>query len=148
MRGKCKNFEASGISLLHPRGRVVAHTSVLWPCRCHLTWQGFPRLGAAALPITLPISLPITLPAHSLRGTSLPLSTQFSATETAGHEAGPSRQLLPLLPALLSKGGGGKCSLGEDQTFTRPLPSETSFVENLKVVPYNLGWGEQTKEHC
>ena len=145
MRGECKNFGASGISLLHPCGQVMAHTGVLQPCRCHLPWQGFPRQGAAA-------QHPAHCPAHRHRCPQplwdiSPLSTQFSTTETAGHEASPFQQLLPLLPALLSK-GGGKCNLSEDQTFPRPLPSETSFVENFKVVPDNLGWGEQTKEHC
>lgn len=34
----------------------------------------------------------------------------------------------------------GKCNLSAEQTFPRLLPSETSFVENFKVVANNLGW--------
>lgn len=66
VRGECKNFRASGIALFHPHGWAMAHAVVLQPSHCHLTWQGFSRLGAATLPITLPISIT----AHSLRGTS------------------------------------------------------------------------------
>lgn len=134
MRGQCRDSGASRAALLHPRGWVVAYTRVLQPCCCHLTWQGLPRLRAAALPLPCPSAL---VPTRDIS----PLSTWVSATETAGHE-GPFWPLLLLLPALLSK-GGGKRNFSEDQAFPRPLPSETSLVENFRVIPGSLGWREQ-----
>lgn len=139
MRGECKNFRASGVSLFHPHGWVVAHAIVLQPGHCHLTWQGFSRLGAA----TLPIILPISIAAHSLGGTS-PLSKWFSTPKTSRHEATPFGSCFLCYQCSLEK-KCGKCNLSAEQTFPRLEPSETSFVENIKVVANNLGGGGKIK---
>lgn len=97
-------------------------------------------------------SHPAHHPAHRHRGPQplwgiSPLSTRFSTRETAGHKAIPFGNCSHCYHSSLAK-EGGKCNLSEDQTFPRPLPSEMAFVGNFRLIPDNLGWGEQTKECC
>lgn len=108
----------------------MAHAVVLQPGHCHLTWQGFSRLGAAILPIILPIGTT----AYSLCGIA-PLPHQ----KLQDVKPAPFGSCFLCYQFSLEK-KGGKCNLSAEQTFPRLLPSETSFVENFKVVANNLGW--------
>ena len=100
---------SDGVSLLHPCGWAVVLTGVPQPCRCHLAWPGFPRLGASALPITLPIGIT----AHSLHGTS-PHSPHDSPQRTLqGMRLAAFSSYSPCYHGSLAK-KAGKCNLSEE----------------------------------
>lgn len=137
-----------------PLGQAVSSCSIMWPghglCRCPAALQLPPYL--ARLPKaggSSPAHHPAHFPARwrcclQLHGTSAPSPHSFLHQKLQGTRLAPFGNCSHCYQHSLAK-KGGKYNLSEVQTFTRPLLSETPFVENFKVTLDNLGWGEQTQ---